>query len=228
LSIDVRAGAVAIGEYQSDGQRLDSRRVRDLVDRIAARYTEGSLADELERGRAEYDAGRGRVFEDDDVYATHMAAFLEWFVIERATRGGEPPVAVALQEPHVAPEDEAVLRALAWSHRSVFEIEQREQQGLRLHDLVAGGRWRVSCEVPPHGMEPREVLEARLLPWNGAIALGPVVLFHPREARPHIHALVEQRRAQGRLDGQLTSELAEMRLRFGRFRNIAIDRIYCG
>lgn len=201
------------------------------IDRVAARYARPPLDREIAAARAEFDRRRGAVCDDEELFDTHMAAFLEWYVIERPVAGDAPPVVQALG----AGQDEdlggpGLLRALALSHRSLFEVLDpglTKPTGVRLLDLVGGGIWRVDLESPMTGLARGDIFEARLIPWEQRVRFGPVFCFHPREARESIHALVEQARGGGWSDQDLTFTLGQMRLQHSRCRNIPAQRVYC-
>lgn len=200
---------------------------RELIDDVGARYGTGPHEAEIRAARQEFDELRGRVFDDDDLYQQHMALFLEWYVLDRPL-GGDPrtPLRLALAAGEIEASALPLARALARSHRSVFEVVRARGEGLRLYDLVGDSFWYVPLERPVVGVVRGEIFEARLYAWDGAVRLGPHVFYHPRSAHDAIHALVQQRSAAGALDASLVFELAEMRLRHSRFRNIAIDHIY--
>lgn len=199
-----------------------------LVDEIGARYAQGPYEAEIRAARTAFDDARGRVFDDDGLFAEHMALFLEWYVVERPLkREGETPLRIMLGSGELSEADLPLAKALARSHRSAFEVVALRPAGLRLYDLVGDSFWWLPLgRGPGVGIVRGEIFEARLLPWQGAVALGPQVFYQPREAHDAIHRLIELRGKRGRLDEGLVFELAEMRLRHSRFRNIAVDHIY--
>lgn len=199
-----------------------------LVDEIGARYAQGPYEAEIRAARAGFDDARGRVFDDDGLFAEHMALFLEWYVVERPLkREGETPLRVMLGSGELSEADRPLAEALARSHRSAFEVVGLRPAGLRLYDLIGDSFWWLPLgRGPGVGIVRGEIFEARLLPWQGAVALGPQVFYQPREAHDAIHRLIEARGKRGRLDEGLVFELAEMRLRHSRFRNIAVEHIY--
>ncbi|PID38122.1 MAG: hypothetical protein CSA65_03550 [Proteobacteria bacterium] len=200
---------------------------RRLIDAVGARYGDGAYAEEIRAAREQFDALRGRVFDDDAIYLQHMALFLEWYVLERALNSeGRPPLHVALCAGAIASEDRPLAEALARSHRSAFEVVRNGDEGLRLYDLIGDSFWYVPLKQAIVGVVRGEIVEARLYVWEGSVRLGPHVFYHPRTAHDMIHQIVRQRAAAGTLDSGLVFELAGMRLRHSRFRNIAIDRIY--
>lgn len=200
------------------------------IDRVATRFAGIPHEGEIERAREAFDARRGRIYDDDELFPMHMSAFLEWFVLERPipTQGApgeeETPAVQAIREKSLSPEDETLMRALAVSHRSLFEV--LEPGGVLLFDLILGGQWRVDLDRPLDGIGPGDIFEARLIPWEGEVRYGPAFLFHPRDARPHILSLLEQAEGAQGLGVEVICTLAEMRLRHSRFRNIPVERIY--
>jgi hypothetical protein len=198
--------------------------VGPVIERLAAIYTTSPWITEMERARQEYDAARGRVYDDDELFEAHIAGFLEWYVLERPLPDGQPPVVVALREAGVA--EERQLRALALSYRSVFEVVDTFAGELLLSDLVSDGLWRVDQDPPLDGIDPGDIFEARLIPWASRVVFGQAFCFHPRQARESIHALLHAAELERKLRPEIVFALAEMRLRQSRFRNIAVEKIY--
>ncbi|MBW2732450.1 MAG: hypothetical protein JRH20_08640 [Deltaproteobacteria bacterium] len=203
-----------------------STEVRALIDRIAGSFSAGEHAAEIRGAREAFDQERGRVFDDDELYPQHMARFLEWYSLERELKGeGAPPVVKLLRRGGLQGECELAL-ALARSHISIFEVVACHGRSLRVYDLVGSSFWKVRIAGPAVGLGPRDIAEVRLIPWRHEVALGPAMIFHPPTAHQAIHRLVEERTAAGRIDASIVADLAEMRLRFARYRNMAIEHIY--
>jgi hypothetical protein len=196
------------------------------MDRLTAAYAAPPWSEEIARAREEYDALRGNVREDDAIFEVHLASFLEWYLLERPLSGGEAPVLTELRAERGEPEERKCLRALALSHRSVFEVVDVLKRELLLSDLVGGGLWRVEQDPPLEGVDPGDIFEARLVPWEGRVRFGSVFCFHPRPAREPIHALLRRAEADGRLDESLVPALAGMRLRYDRFCKTPVERVY--
>jgi len=197
------------------------------IDRIATRFADPPWDTEIVKARLEFDRRRGAVCDDEELYDLHVAAFLEWYVLERPAPEGEPPVVLAIRAGGHNSEEEALLRVLAHSQRSLFEVLETQLApcGLQLLDLLGGGIWRVDTETPSRGLARGDIFEARLIPWEGRVLFGPVFCFHPREACSCIRDVLRQARAQLTREDLLFA-LAQMRLRHSRMRNIAIGRIY--
>jgi hypothetical protein len=202
-----------------------------VIDDVASRYARDPWDLEIARARATFDGLRGQVYDDEAVFDDHMAAFLDWYTVERALPDGLTPVvadlAAALEEGRgLSPEQWAIRRALGLSHRTLLELHELTPGGMRLLDLIEGGFWRIERDAPRDGLRRGEIFEGRLIPWEGGVVLGPVCWWHPSEAAPQIRTLVREASARGLRTSKLVDRLAQMRLRHTRFRNIALARIY--
>lgn len=206
---------------------MDSGAIKRVIDAVATRYAAVPSDGEIERAREEFDAARGKVYVDDELHDAHMALFVEWYVLERPLPDGQTPAELALALKPT--EDAEILLALTRSQRSLFEVARPGQADVLLLDLLYGGLWHVDLDSPGSAMEPGDIFEARLIPWQGQVRLGPYTCYHPASARELILAMLETARAAspaGAPDLAVTSALAEMRLRYSRFRNIAVEHIY--
>lgn len=195
------------------------------IERLAARFAVPPWDAQMVQARREWDEKRGRVYDDDEVFEAHVAGFLEWYLLERELPDGQPPAVAALRG-EAAAEEERLLRALVYSHRSLFEVVDAFPRELLLSDLIGDGLWRIDQDPPLDGVDPGDIFEARLIPWEGRVVFGPAFCFHPRQARESIHALLRQAEREARIGPELVFAFAEMRLRQSRFRNIVVERIY--
>src|SRR5947207_9470210 len=118
-----------------------------LIDRLAERYSENEHRLEAMRAREEYFDRAGKVFDDDaELFEGRMAAFLEWYVLERpaAGLGGKAPIAHAVETTAQAPAPERrMLAHLASSHRSLFQLAASADRVLEIDDLIGGARFSV-------------------------------------------------------------------------------------
>lgn len=152
--------------------------------------SEGDLAAELSRAREEFVQRTGDLFESDAAYERRLASFLEWYVLDR-------PVSFA---PHTTPAKmyiEAVrdtmttpqlteLRLLTRTQLSVFEFLGAKPEQVKLKDLLTAQKLTVFERRKPAGLEPGDIIEARLVPWSDTHVLSETVGVHPRAARKTI------------------------------------------
>jgi hypothetical protein len=202
--------------------RLDA-----ALDRLTAEHT-GETATVL-AARQEYEERRGKVHEDEDLWERWSAAFVEWFVIERVGAGDElPPAARSLRRARGDGDADAaaIIAALLRSHRSLFEVRELGAQRVEVLDLLGGGAFSVVEPRAMHGVEVGDVVELRLVGWEGQVWFGRTFVFHPKDARAAIldHARALLARGQSRRD--VIDHVAALRVRVNRYRHVAPARVY--
>lgn len=192
------------------------------------RYAEGEWAAEAARARTAYGERTGRVFEDDEIFEARSASFVEWYLAERPLAGTDraPMHHLAAAEP--GPELAAAYRAWAASHRSLFAVVRLDEGLVTLDDLVAGGRFAVDERRQLHGVAAGDLVEARLLGWQGKVVFGRTFLYHPVEARTEIEARVARLRGEGWARTDVVDALAALRIKALRYRHVPAKKIYAG
>jgi len=203
--------------------------IHRLLDRLAERYSEREHKLEAMRAREEYFDRAGKVFDDDaELFEGRMAAFLEWYVLERPLAGiGLTPVACAIEEGGGLPADERrALAALATSHHSVFELFETAGETLDIEDLIGGGRFAVRERRKPLGMAAGDLFEARLL-WDGdTIIFGRTFLFHPPDAREVVLEWVERAVNSGTAREEILFHLSRQHIRWHRQGHVGAAKVY--
>ncbi|MBC8133124.1 MAG: hypothetical protein H7X95_09100, partial [Deltaproteobacteria bacterium] len=99
--------------------------IQVLVERLAGVFAEGENKLEAMRAREEYFERAGKVFDDDgELFESRMAAFLEWYIIERKFQDGPPPAlrAISAAPGQFTDEERRGAVHLHTSHRSLFEL----------------------------------------------------------------------------------------------------------
>lgn len=200
-----------------------------LLDRLAERYSEREHKLEAMRAREEYFDRAGKVFDDDaELFEGRMAAFLEWYVLERPLAGiGLTPVACAINEGAGLPADERrALAALATSHHSVFELFETAGDKLDIEDLIGGARFAVRERRKPLGMAAGDLFEARLV-WDGdTIVFGRTFLFHPPDAREVVLEWVERAVSSGTAREEILFHLSRQHIRWHRQGHVGAAKVY--
>lgn len=190
-----------------------------LIDYAAAEGGDEALS----QGRREFFSATGEISEDDASFELRLAAFIEWFTVER-----RDPTQRTWAERFLdtLPAEERVFGAfLAATHRSLFTVKKLKEDELWLVDLLGGAHFFFPGE-PPAGLQKNDIVEARIFPWIDRIYLGRHILYHPSEARDMINRQVLSAKANREPREILLSRLARMRLRMERYRKIPIEKIY--
>jgi hypothetical protein len=208
----------------------DAGTVYSLVERLVARYGAEPHGAEAAAAREEYFALAGRVFEDDgELFEMRLAAFLEWYVLDRPFGGQAASPALSWLEQDGAalgPLERQALAHLAGSHRSLFELESVQAGELCVRDLIGGARFRVSERRSTVGFQAGDLLEGRVVASAQGALFGKTFLFHPRDARDQVLALLEAGAAGGSTREALVFQLSRLHLRWHRQRHIGAARVY--
>jgi hypothetical protein len=203
-------------------------RVHALFDRLATAYSEGAHLEEIATAREDFFSRAGKVFEDDaELFEARLAAFLEWYVTERPLAGGPSPVLRALQDAgRWSEEDRRALAFIAASHRSIFDITAVEGRTIYVEDLLGGARFSVLERRSTVGFAEGDLLEARIL-WDGdEVIFGKTFLFHPRDAREQVLALVDLLATKGTTQEEILFTLSRLHVRWHRLGHVGAARIY--
>jgi hypothetical protein len=208
----------------------DAGTVYTVLDRLVARYGAEPHGAEAAAAREEYFALAGRVFEDDgELFEMRLAAFLEWYVLDRPFGGQAASPALCWLEQdsaELAPPERQALAHLAGSHRSLFQLESVQAGELCVRDLIGGGRFAVVERRSTVGFQAGELLEGRLMASAQGALFGKTFLFHPRDARDQVLALLQAGSAAGSTRDALVFQLSRLHLRWHRQRHIGAARVY--
>jgi hypothetical protein len=198
--------------------------LESALDRLIEAFGAGTWADEVVRAKDEYSARTGRVFEDDELFEARTAAFLEWYAVERPLVGqGAPPAALRRAE---APEDAGALSAWLASHRSLYSIEDQGDEHVLLYDLIGGGLFEVDERRRLHGVADGDLVEARLVGWEGKVRFGRTFLYHPAGAREAIIGHARRVKDAGGSRADIVDFVASLRVRALRYKHVAAERVY--
>lgn len=179
--------------------------------------------------RHDYESRRGKVHQDDELWEPWSAAFVEWFVVERAV--GEthlPPAVQTYRELALAGEAEraAIVRALIASHRSLFEIRSMQPGRIELCDLLGGAELEVAEQRALHGVEVGDVAELRLVGIAGEVHFGRTFIYHPKSARAAIVDRTRAMLAKGMSRRDVIDQIAQLRVQVTRYRHMPPARVY--
>lgn len=201
----------------------------DVFDRLVAAGTRDP--DAVLAARQRFEERRGKVFQEEDLWETWSASFIEWFVLEHVGVGQAAPVAVdALAAARAAGDDASARAIAAWltSHRSLWSVERLGAGWVELLDLLGGAHVRVTEPRELHGVAIGEVAELRVIGFAERVWFGRAILYHPRGTRD---ALVEQARRLTAAGGDRRAVLdhaAMLRTRVLRYRHVPPVKLYQG
>ena len=207
-----------------------SEGVHRQVDRLAERYSAGENKIEAMRAREEYFERAGKVFDDDaELFEGRMAAFLEWYVLERPFRGGAAPAVQLLDDDRsLSAEERRTLALVAASHRSLFELHEINDRVMDLEDVLGGARFAVLERRNTIGFGRGDLFEARLISDGATVVFGKTFIFHPADARDVALDWVDAALDRGVARDEILFHLARRHIRWHRFGHIGAAKIYRG
>lgn len=202
-----------------------------FLDELTAFASSEARREDLIAAKAEYFQQTGEVFEDDPFFELRMASFLDYYLFDRPSpRTGLTPARELLQERAAlgGPEQAAAFRAFTETLHGLFEVRKVGKGLVRLRELFSGKDYDVTERRQTVGLEKGDILEARLIPFEGHLLFSQAFIFHPRDAGKAIRAEVKRRKKHEpqRPPVDLTWDCARRQLKTERYRQIPVERIY--
>jgi hypothetical protein len=179
----------------------------EMYEEMVRFASEGELGEELQRARAEYLERTGELFESDDAYERRIAAFLEWYVLDRPIGSGTYQTPAALYVEHMTPtlteSEVGRLEGLTRTTLSLFEFRGAKKDTLKVKNLLTNEKHNVFERRKPAGLESGDILEARIIPFDDKLLFSDSFAVHPREARKTILKAAKTFRKNGNDDGRI-------------------------
>lgn len=195
--------------------------------------SEGRLNEELRQAKAEFVERTGELFESDTSFERRLASFLEWYVLDRPVSFQPDTTPVKLYIDSVAdklPAEEVNrLRGLTKSILSLFEFKNVKGEHLQVVDLLSNRKYQVYERRKPAGLEPNDILEARLVPYDEKLVFAEAFGFEPREARRAILKVAKAFRKKGAPDDErvaLVHKVAYFTNRCERYKHVDPKQIF--
>jgi hypothetical protein len=200
------------------------------LDALIAFASGEQFQQELLQAKTEYFAGTGELFEDDKSFELRMASFLDFFVFDwkLAGSGKTPSELFFEQSTGLSEEEQQGLRGLTETRHSLWEVRKLAKANVRLRDLFTGKDIDVFERRQPAGLKRGDIIEARLVPYDGRLLFSSAFCFHPEEVRKVILKEVKRlKKHEPDFDRRgFIWSLSKMRLKLERYRNIAPEQIY--
>lgn len=185
---------------------------------------------DLLNAKAEYFRLTGEVFEDDAIFESRMASFLDYFLFDRKNpETGKTPAQELFELKHAESPDQAlVFRSFTETIHGLFEVRKLGKGMIRLRDLFTEKDYDVTERRQMVGLEKGDILEARLIPFGGHLLFSSAFCYHPKAAVKAIKKEVKRRRKKEpeRPAQDLTFEAARRAVKVERYKQIAVEKIY--
>jgi hypothetical protein len=203
-------------------------------ERLLSWATAEPRKDLLLAARKDHFARYGEPHEEDRSFEVRVNGMLDHYLYDFRPAGGTETTLesfIASQQATLSPEEQRAFRDLASNVHALFEVRKIGDSAVRLRDVFSGKDIEVTERRQVAGLEKGDLLEARLLPFDGALFFSGAFLYHPREARKQILAEVKRlKKAAGRGASPdvktFLATLAQMALKMERYRNVRLESIY--
>ncbi len=208
--------------------------LQQLHERLLSWATAASREQELLRAKREHFERYGEPHEEDRSYEVRLNGMLDEYLYEFVPEGGAGTTLDRFVEAEAAtltPEELAAYRALAQSVHGLFEVRKIREGQVRLRDVFSGRDHDVTERRQVAGLAKDDLLEARLLPFEGELFFSGAFLYHPREARKLILAEVKRTKKAAPRGTEVDprpvlARLSRMALKMERYRNVRLESIY--
>lgn len=205
-----------------------------LHERLLAWATAEPRKEELLAARREHFERYGEPHEEDRTYETRMTGMLDYYLFDYRPPGSSATTVERFVEEEggaLGPEELAAYGDLTRTVHGLFEVRKIRDGQVVLRDAFTAGDHEVTERRQVAGLDKGDVLEARLLPFQGNLYFSGAFLYHPREARKPILTEVKRlKKAAGKGStpdvAALLATLSRMALKLERYRNVRLESIY--
>ncbi|MCL2011180.1 MAG: hypothetical protein FWG75_00065 [Cystobacterineae bacterium] len=208
---------------------MNSHYQQQLEELIAWAIPDSSNADLLE-AKALYMKFVGDFHEEDRCFENYMTCFLEYFLFDRPRQPDNKTPALAFYEHllRVDPRKAEEARCFTETVHGLFEVSKCRTHSIVLKELFSEASFEVTDRRSIWGLNKKDILEARLIPFHGDLLFSQSFLMHPSEVSDAIRKEVRRwkKREPQRHPRELTWDCARRLLRLGRYKQINPQRVY--
>jgi hypothetical protein len=205
-----------------------------LHERLLAWSTAEVRKERLLDARGRHFAAYGEPHEEDRSFEARQNAALDFYLYDfRPTEGARTTLEefLAAEATGLDPETRRGYEDLAQNVHTLFEVRRLGEGQVRLRDVFTAKDHDVTERRQLVALETGDLMEARLLPYQGALVFSGAFLYHPREARRAILAEVKKRKKAAGRGGTpdvagLLALLSRMAFKLERYRNVRLESIY--
>ena len=206
----------------------------ELHEKLLAWATADARKEELLAARRAYFDLHGEPHEEDKSFEARMNGMLDYYLYDfRPPASLETTLETFMREegPQLTTDDLAHYRVIGRNVHGLFEVKKIKASELRLRDVFTDVDHDVTERRQMLGLEKSDLLEARLLPYDGALYFSGAFLYHPQEVRRTILAEVKRLKKQAGKGNRPDVEsflatLSRMAFKLERYRNVKVESLY--
>jgi hypothetical protein len=206
----------------------------ELQDKLLAWATSDARKEELLAARRDYFDRHGEPHEEDKSFETRMNGMLDYYLYDfRPPGSSETTIEIFMREmgPQLTTDELALYRVLAKNVHGLFEVKKIKPPEVRLRDVFTDVIHDVTERRQMVGLAKGDLLEARLLPFEGKLFFSGAFLYHPQEVRKTILAEVKRLKKEAGKGNHPDVEpfiatLSRMAFKLERYRNVKVESLY--
>ena len=208
--------------------------LQELHERLLAWATAEARTPDLLAARAEHYARYGEPREDELTYEPRVNGMLDHYLYDYRPGGQKTTTLENFVAANGAEMEPALLEAyrrLTQNVHGLFEVRKISEGRVVLRDVFADVDHDVAERRQLAGLRKGDLIEARLLPFDGQLLFSGAHIYHPTEVRKQILAEVKRLRKEagraGRPDVKaFLALLSRMAFKFERYRNVRLESLY--
>jgi len=206
----------------------------ELHERLLSWATAEPRKDDLLAARREHFGRYPEPHEEDRSYEVRLNGMLDHYIYDFRPAGGTGTTLerfIEAEGPALSPEELHAYLDLGSTIHGLFEVRKIGDAQVRLRDVFTGADHDVTERRQVAGLEKGDLLEARLLPFGGALFFSGAFLYHPRETRKAVLAEVKRLKKEAGKGAQpdvkaFLALLSRMAMKLERYRNVRLESIY--
>jgi len=208
--------------------------LQQLHERLLSWATAEARKEHLLAAKREHFERYGEPHEEDRSYEARVNGMLDHYLYDFRPAGAPGTTLAGFLEAEratLSAEDLAAYRDLAAGVHGLFEVRRIRDSQVRLRDVFTRKDHDVTERRNVAGLDKGDLLEARLLPFQGELFFSGAFLYHPREVRKPVLAEVKRlRKAAGKGGAPdvkpFLGLLSRMAMKLERYRNVRLESIY--
>lgn len=197
-------------------------------DWILKHFTDETYGNRWRKAKEIFFRETGRVDDGEQWYELRMNMFTEWYIWDMYHENGLTCSEEFLinKRNELTDHEYQIFLNLTVSQRILAQFIDWEQGGIWIKDLIRGGFWLIEQTMPMIGIKKYDIVDARIIYFEDKLYFCKSMLFHPRDAVPLIVDFISTSFKNNDTPEKILNKLAQMRLKYDRYRNIKINNIY--
>jgi hypothetical protein len=208
--------------------------LQELHERLLSWATAEARTPDLLAARAEHYGRYGEPREDELSYEPRVNGMLDHYLYDYRPNGQKTSTLenfIAATGAEMEPGLLEAYRQLTGNVHGLFEVRKVDAGRVVLRDVFADVDHTVTERRQVAGLSKGDLIEARLLPFDGKLHFSGAHIYHPTEVRKRILAEVKRlRKLAGRKGSPdvkgFLALLSRMAFKFERYRNVRLESIY--